>query len=94
MSEEIKDGEILDLMEKTGIKLNQDKDKQRLLISIYNTLRLIKNADKHPILHICPDCKKQTMENARTKAKEFGVQITETTNQTVNLTEDLSMSSK
>lgn len=91
MSEQPKDGDILEVIDKTAKKLDSEKENQRQLIHIINTLRLIKNVDQHPILHVCAKCKKQTMENAKNKAKELGVDID--TNQTVNLTENLNMDS-
>lgn len=90
MTEEIKDGDILDLMDKVGKKFSSDKEKQRLLVIIYNVLKQVKN-NTNPILHLCDDCKMKTMDNARTKAKELGVEIQ--TEYTVELKEDLSMAS-
>lgn len=72
MSGEIKNGDILELMDEIGKKFNSDKDKQRLLIAIHNMLKLVKN-NQGEILHLCDDCKRQTLENARMKATEFGI---------------------
>ncbi len=74
MSEEIKDGDILELMDKVGKKFNSDKEKQRLLVIIHNTLKQVKN-NSNPILHLCEDCKRQTVENAKTKIKELDVKF-------------------
>lgn len=72
MSDEIKDGDILELMDKIGKKFNSDKEKQRLLIAVHNMLKLVKS-NHNEILHLCDDCKKQTLENAKTRAKELGI---------------------